>query len=186
MCVPLRIFSCPTTCGAPRSGIRSKPHSRQTLQLQQPWIPNPLCRARDQTYVPALPGHHWSQCVTVGIPFLCVPFLLESLAQKVKNTAMTLKDLMHNRSCHLLIFWVSLFTVKKHLISRSIWCQMKGLHPQNQSRRWALKLWNIDCSSEEHQLWPDGSAFPGIPGMRYTPEHRLTRFCLWVTQKKKL
>ena len=118
--------------------------------------------------------------------FLCVPFLLESLAQKVKNTAMTLKDLMHNRSCHLLIFWVSLFTVKKHLISRSIWCQMKGLHPQNQSRRWALKLWNIDCSSEEHQLWPDGSAFPGIPGMRYTPEHRLTRFCLWVTQKKKL
>ena len=48
--------------GIPRPRIRSKP------QLQPPMILNPLCWARDRTFILVLQRHCQSHCTTVGIP----------------------------------------------------------------------------------------------------------------------
>ena len=50
----LFVFGLPTAYGIPRPGIRSEPQLWPTPQLQQHQILNPLCQARDRTYVPAL------------------------------------------------------------------------------------------------------------------------------------
>lgn len=74
-------------------------------------------------------------------PQICLfPFCSGSSAQKVKDTVMKREDLIRNRSLHLSMCWVSLFTAKKHLISKNILCQMKCLRIWNQSRGWALEL----------------------------------------------
>ena len=46
--------------GAPKPGIRFELQLRPKPQLQQCHILNPLCRAGDQTFIPALPRHRWS------------------------------------------------------------------------------------------------------------------------------
>ena len=43
-------------------------HLHCTLQLQQLWILNPLCRAGDQTYAPSSRDPSWSPCTTAGSP----------------------------------------------------------------------------------------------------------------------
>ena len=65
-----RFLACPAACGVPGPG-RSKP------QLQQCWILNPLCWARDWTFIPVLQTHHWACCATAGTPKPC--FWLSSL-----------------------------------------------------------------------------------------------------------
>lgn len=109
-------------------------------------------------------------------------FCSGSPAQKVRDAAMNLKDRMHNRSVHLSVYWVSLFTAKKHLISRDILCQMKYLHIWNQSRGWALKLRKVSWRSEKHQLWPGQGTIQGSWGLHYIRKQRLIRFCIQVTQ----
>ena len=49
-------------------GTRSEQQLRPKLQLWQRQILNPLCRAGDQTYVPALPRRHWSCWTRAGSP----------------------------------------------------------------------------------------------------------------------
>ena len=58
----------PAAYGAPGPGIRSEPQLLPMPQLWQCQIPNPLCWARDQTYIPALPRHCQSCCITAGAP----------------------------------------------------------------------------------------------------------------------
>ena len=61
-------FGCPVAYGVPRPGISSKPQFWPNLQLWQRQTLNLLCRAGDQTCVPALPRHHRSHCATTGTP----------------------------------------------------------------------------------------------------------------------
>ena len=61
-------FGCPMAYGVPRPGIRSELQLRPRLQLWPCWILNPLCRAMDQTCVPALPRSLQSCCATAGTP----------------------------------------------------------------------------------------------------------------------
>ena len=56
--------------GAPRLGIRSEPHSRSKLQLEQQQILNPLCWAGGPTRVPALPRCFQSRGITAGVPMV--------------------------------------------------------------------------------------------------------------------
>ena len=62
-------FGCLAAYGVSRPGIRSKLQVQPKPQLQQCQILNPLCRAGDQTCVPALPRCHWSRN-TPGTPSL--------------------------------------------------------------------------------------------------------------------
>ena len=58
--IPFCFFSCPKVYGVPGSGIRSKLELWPMPQLQQCWILNPLCWARDGTCIPALQRCCWS------------------------------------------------------------------------------------------------------------------------------
>ena len=54
----------------PRPGVRSELHLGPALQVWQCQILNPLCKAGDQTCVPALQRYHQSCCATMGTPVL--------------------------------------------------------------------------------------------------------------------
>ena len=62
------LFGLPVAYGVPGPGIRSEPHLRPKLQLQQRWILNPLCWAGDPTCIPALLRCCQSRCATEGTP----------------------------------------------------------------------------------------------------------------------
>ena len=51
-------FRCPMAYGVPRQGIRFEPQLQPKPQLQQHWILNPLCWARDRACIPVFPRHH--------------------------------------------------------------------------------------------------------------------------------
>ena len=61
-------FGRPTAYGVPRPGIRFEPQLQTKPQPWQRQILNPLCRAGDQTCIPALPRRHRSCCTTAGTP----------------------------------------------------------------------------------------------------------------------
>lgn len=58
----LVVFGHTAAYAATEPGIRAEP------QLQQRWIPNPLCWVRDQTCIPVLPRGCRSCYATVGTP----------------------------------------------------------------------------------------------------------------------
>ena len=68
-------FGRPATYGVPGLRIRSQPQLQPKRQLQQQWIPNPLCRAGDRTFVPVLSRCCWSRCATAGTPVPCASFM---------------------------------------------------------------------------------------------------------------
>ena len=61
-------FGFPASYGVPGPRIRSEPQLPPKPHLQQPWILNPLCWARDQTRIPALSTPRPSCCATAEIP----------------------------------------------------------------------------------------------------------------------
>lgn len=81
------LFGRPVVCGVPGSAIRSEVWLQPILQLWQPRILNPLCRAEDRTCEPALQRCHWSCYATAGtLPlsvFVCLPNKLLALRWKL-------------------------------------------------------------------------------------------------------
>ena len=70
-------FGHPAAYGVPRPGIRSKPLFCPMPQLQQRWILNPLCWARDQPLSQRSRDGCRSHCATVGTPDGCKYVKLE-------------------------------------------------------------------------------------------------------------
>ena len=64
----LSFLGLPTAYGILGLRIRCEPQSKPMPQLWQHYIPNPLCWARGQTFIPVLQRRCRSHCITVGTP----------------------------------------------------------------------------------------------------------------------